>query len=372
MLNIQKFCKENENWKEILSQEPYNLKIQECDIEGYENLVLFKYNQIASDFNNEIVRECRGLILEKGTWKVVRMAFKKFFNVGESYADKIDWASASATSKEDGSLISLYFYNGWKIASNGNICADLASLPSGKYNSFGELMREAMKKYEIDVEKLNPKYTYTFELCSPYNTIVCKYDEIQLFLILVRDNDTLEEIENENVSNVPRPEAYQLNTEDEYKKFVETFGENREGIVVKDKNNNRVKIKTQLYFHLHKMANNNVLMLERAVEIILANELSEFLAYFPQHTNYINEVKEIVDAAFEYSKEVIKKVENWKTDFPNAERKDFAKFAKCNSFPTLYFLVYDGKDIVDFVTNLNAKQFIKFFDIQNKIKKESF
>ena len=105
MLNLQKFIIKNKDWKEKLSQKPYCLKISEKG-----NLILFKYNQIDSDFNEPIVNESRGIILEKNTWKVVAYAFDKFFNFGESYAAKIDWDSAVVEQKEDGSLIKVYFY----------------------------------------------------------------------------------------------------------------------------------------------------------------------------------------------------------------------------------------------------------------------
>lgn len=41
MLEIQKFIHEHENWRELLADAPYNLKISEDD-----DYVLFKYNQI--------------------------------------------------------------------------------------------------------------------------------------------------------------------------------------------------------------------------------------------------------------------------------------------------------------------------------------
>ena len=50
----------NENWREVLSNSPYNLIIKEED--GY---VLLKYNQLNSDFANPIVRECRGSIFRQ-------------------------------------------------------------------------------------------------------------------------------------------------------------------------------------------------------------------------------------------------------------------------------------------------------------------
>ena len=78
MLKIQEFIFNHpENWRELLSSPPYCLKISEDD--GY---VLFKYNQIESDFSEEICCEARGLIIDStDKFKVVRMAFKKFFNL---------------------------------------------------------------------------------------------------------------------------------------------------------------------------------------------------------------------------------------------------------------------------------------------------
>ena len=129
MLKIQEFILAHGNWRELLAAAPYNLKIQEDD-----GFVLFKYNQISSDFNEEICKEARGLILDsQDSFKVVRKAFNKFFNLGETYADKIDWETATATSKEDGSLISIWFArDNWHISTNGTINAYNAELQSSE------------------------------------------------------------------------------------------------------------------------------------------------------------------------------------------------------------------------------------------------
>lgn len=367
MLNIQKFCAENENWRELLKKAPYFLKIQESEEPGWENLVLFKYDQIHSDFSEPICRECRGLILEKGTWKVVRAAFWKFFNLGESNADEIDWDSATATSKEDGSLISLYNYDGvWRVASNGNMCADWAPLDNGGYKTFRDLFEAALEKYNVDVESLDPRYTYTFEICSPFNMIVCKYDEIQLFLTCVRNNETLEEVDVE-IEGVPRPQFYALNSREEYEALVENLGENREGIVVKDKFNRRVKMKTLLYFQLHRMAGNGKLSLEQAVELILANDTEEFLSYFPQYTEYMNKIKIAIEEGFATANLVNETVREWKLtntiEEPKAARAEFAKFVKGKSFAPLFFVAYDDRDVMDYVKSLNSKKLINFFKL---------
>ena len=73
-LKLIEFIKENEDWREKLSGEPYFIKIT---AEG--KYTIFKYNQLNSDFNNEIVRECRGLILDD-EFNPVCVPFFKFGN----------------------------------------------------------------------------------------------------------------------------------------------------------------------------------------------------------------------------------------------------------------------------------------------------
>ena len=82
-LETEKFIKKHkDNWLDLLQQAPYNLKINEDD-----NYVLLKYDMINSDFTEEIVKECRGLIIDKYTLKATALSFRKFFNVQEPLHD---------------------------------------------------------------------------------------------------------------------------------------------------------------------------------------------------------------------------------------------------------------------------------------------
>ena len=56
----------------------FGIKINE-----YDDIVVLNYNQIESPKFHPICDECRALILEKGTWKVLARSFTRFFNVGE-------------------------------------------------------------------------------------------------------------------------------------------------------------------------------------------------------------------------------------------------------------------------------------------------
>lgn len=98
MLAIQKFLREYGLAKAILD---FGLKAK-----VYETKVLLKYDQLCgpSLMAKTEVQECRGLVLEKDTWKVMSLAFTKFFNSEEGNAHKIDWDSAQVLEKLDGCL----------------------------------------------------------------------------------------------------------------------------------------------------------------------------------------------------------------------------------------------------------------------------
>jgi len=47
-------------------------------------LVILNYSQFDSPKDHPLVRECRGLVLEVGSWKIVARSFYRFFNFGEA------------------------------------------------------------------------------------------------------------------------------------------------------------------------------------------------------------------------------------------------------------------------------------------------
>lgn len=365
MLSLQKFIRENSNWANLLAAEPYNLKIT---IDG--DYALLKYNQITSNFNEPICREARGIIIHIPTVQVVRLAFFKFFNIDEVHADKIDWNTAHGSEKIDGSIMTLWHHNGvWHLSTNGTINAYNAQLSNTAFSNFGELFDVAAKNVGLDIASLDPTYNYTFELVSPYNKIVIDYSEPSLYLLSIRNMNNLEEvypIPSGIAPSVPRPMNYNLNTEEDYRKVVESMGDNHEGIVVRDEMGHRVKIKTLLYFQLHRMVNNNHLTVERVVTLIRANDYEEFLSYFPEYGNYFESVKSQLAEADEEIIRIQTFVNKWKTEYKNAPRKWFAQDIKNSGkgkLSALYFSAYDGK-LNEFVAKMSVEKFIRLFDIQ--------
>ena len=79
-LKLIDFIKEHSNWEALLSQAPYCLKISRDQKFG-RNLIMFKYSQEDSDFSNDIVKECRGIILDEDTFEIISYSYNKFFNL---------------------------------------------------------------------------------------------------------------------------------------------------------------------------------------------------------------------------------------------------------------------------------------------------
>lgn len=293
-LETLKFIEENSDWKNILTQPPYSLTIKEDD-----DYYLLKYNQIESDFSQRIVKECRGLILDKSNLKPVGLSFLKFHNFGEPYADTIDWTSAEIMDKIDGSKILVWYdKDKWHVSTSGTIDAYEADVSNLGF-TFGQLFDEAIDNSVLTRDDfydiLNKDRCYTFELVSPKAPIVIKYPKTKIYLIGIRDKKTFDELDiykDELARYISTPERFLLYSLDECIKASEVLPPDKEGYVVRDKYFNRIKIKNPTYLYLHHLNNNGVLSLSRLLGIVEENELDEFCTYFPEWKEELEKIKE--------------------------------------------------------------------------------
>ncbi len=87
----------------------------------YPHLISLKYSQIDSPMGEKIVQQCRGIVLDRSQdWAIVSYPYDKFFNYGEGHRATVNWSTARVYEKLDGSLMTLYFYEGaWHVQSSG-------------------------------------------------------------------------------------------------------------------------------------------------------------------------------------------------------------------------------------------------------------
>ena len=292
-MELIKFIKENPDWETKLTADPYNLKIRKKD-----QFVLFYYNQLSSDFTNEIVKECRGVILDSTDWTVARYAFKKFFNAEEPNCDvKIDWESAIVSEKIDGSLVSAWwdkYQQKWRWATSKAIDAVDNPLPADvncPFKNYQELIDYAMRQQGYKEQNFCRSFTYNFELVSPYTRVVIEYPKPQLYFLCSVKNADLTELPSwAYPSEVLKPEVKKLSSYEECERAARELPWDEEGYVVRDKFGHRVKIKSPEYVKAHYLRNNNVITQRRLIEVILANEADEFLTYCPDYEEAVDKI----------------------------------------------------------------------------------
>lgn len=294
MLKIQEYLIKNGLEKTVKA---LALKTRE-----YENKILLKYDQLVSPTLMALpeMQDCRGIILEKGTWKVMSLAFRKFFNSEEGNAHKIDWNTAHVLEKLDGTLIQLYWdWNKGKWFAGTTGTAEGEGEVNNKYGTtFNDLFFETViEKYAFNECLLNKDNIYVFELTTPYNIVVKPHGESSATLLTARNRITLAEYSFKDLTmiaeslGIPRVKSYDLNAKD-VGTLLRTFTDmvwHDEGYVVVDANFNRVKIKNPAYVAVHhlkgKSAEHNI------ITIVKSNEIEEFGATFPDRKEELVKLK---------------------------------------------------------------------------------
>lgn len=299
-LKIAEFIEKTSDWEKVISGSPYFITVSRDTWNG-RNLMILKYSQFDSDFHDEMVRECRGLILDEDTLEPVCVPYFKFGNYGESYCPEIDWKNCFVENKIDGTLVKIVKLDGKLLVStNGTIDAfkaQIANMPGIPYRSYGDLVVKAVENASLTMgelsDMLEENHTYMFELTSPYTRVVVRFGEIGLWFHGTRDNLTLKEeffFDHPLSRSFRTPELYTLSSMKECIEASERLGMDAEGYVVCDWNFNRIKIKSPTYVMLHHMAGNHIMSAERGLEIVLKNEMEEVLTYFPEFSDTLRKI----------------------------------------------------------------------------------
>lgn len=251
----------------------------------------FNYDQIEAKENDPLAQECRGLILSAidghsflpqavlinnklnydhiviGETKIISFPMRRFFNYGQGSAADINWSDPKLAilEKLDGTLCIISydpFTCKWCVSTRSVSEADLL-MDNGIF-TFRTLFEKAVKdttglSFDQFTEYLHSDFTYCFELTTPYNRIVVDYKECGITLLAVRDlNDLAEvypdacDIVEEGI--VPCVQTYTYTNIPELLDWVSSLSPlEHEGVVVRDANFNRIKVKNAQYIVYNKL-----------------------------------------------------------------------------------------------------------------------
>lgn len=336
ILNVQQYL-ENHTFYDLAEELGIRLTYHE-----HLPLVILNYHQIDSPKTHPIVRECRGLVLHTDTHEVVARAFDRFFNWGE-VADEMgdfDFSDFTCTSKEDGSLILIYFFDGeWRVNTRGTF-GD-GPLPHQEFT-----WAEAVRKTGVDVGGFDGlagrAWTYVCELCSPWNKVVRRYEKPTLYLLAVLENRSGAGLgqgkadQMADLFGMARPATYDFTGVDDIQKFLEGQEESDptfEGVVMRDKHGRRWKIKSATYFALHQIRgeDGDAFNPKHLLPFVLSGDDDELLTYFPEASEAYYKLKAWVLEQYAGTLELW--ADNWRLE----DQKSFALQVKDSPFAGVLF-----------------------------------
>lgn len=267
--------------------------------------ISLNYSMIDARDSDPISQECRGLVITPvgsvvqknddpiitkdvvvGDCRVLARTMRRFFNYGQEAAAPVDFEHPDTRiyEKLDGTLCILYFDD-----VKGEWCVATRSMPEANVEIdgfsgfdftklFWKSMEDTAGSVSIVKETLDKSLTYCFELTTPMNQIVVRYEDFRVTMLAVLSRDGKEFHPDAWAAKlgVDVPLTYRLSSVTEMMDFVSGRDpKGYEGVVVCDHAFNRVKIKSAGYLAFNKIRD-NVLKSPRALlEVILLEKLDD-------------------------------------------------------------------------------------------------
>lgn len=327
----------------------------------YNNLILLKYSQLDSPMGVKVVQQCRGIILDEANdWQVVSYPYDKFFNAEEGHAAKIDWSSARVYEKLDGSLMTLYFYDGeWQVATSG--LPDASGNVLNTQDTFADLFWKVWGQLGYELPR-DTGVCYMFELMTPYNRVVVRHTRNRLVLHGARRLSDFKELNPIVVSHQNDWECVEIHSLETWDDIMSAVKEldpiQSEGFVVADTSYNRIKIKSPQYVAIAHIK--DTFSTRRLLEIVRTNENDEFLSYYPEYTNMYWQIRvkyERLLGEMEGFYDAIKDID---------ERKDFALIATQKKYSGGMFAKRFGKisSFKEYLADMDIRHLEKMLKIE--------
>ena len=210
-----------------------------------------------SHYNMKMRRECRGLIFDTETGKLISRPYHKFFNVGEreeTALNKVNlYEPHVVLEKLDGSMIRpIPTKEGFRLATKAGV-TDVAM-------NAEVFVADKPNYRQFILEMIDNRRTPIFEWCSRKNRVVVDYPEDQLILTGIRDNETgayvtyykmVAMAEHDNIPVVKAVDGLAIQDINLFVKQVREWDDG-EGIVLRFDTGHMVKVKADDYVLRHK------------------------------------------------------------------------------------------------------------------------
>lgn len=305
-------------------------------------LVGFKYDQIDSPKMHPVVRWARGTVLEKETWKLVAQPFVRFFDYQPGHEDtkKFDWNDFIATTKEDGSLITLHYYaNEWHVNTSGSFGLGQYSRDKSNQETWRELFWRTFEESGGKKRNLITDITYIFELCCEENRVLRIYPNNNLFLLSTFIGETelsySTTVRLANDIGIVPVRFHQLKALSEIEEFLKEKAKidpSFEGVVIRDKNNVRLRLKTKSFLSLFHLNDDGGKQIDKhLINLALVCHCNSVLQYLSELEEKFIKIRDFIEAESEKIKSL------WERAKDIEDKKQFAMMVKDSPYSGLFF-----------------------------------
>lgn len=207
----------------------------------------------------------------------------------------------------EGTMINLFYdneLNKWQITTKSSVGANIKFFKNQK--NFSDLFYEICNELNIDLNRFSKNYCYSFVMQHPNNKFILNIDIKKLYLIAIFEIDSINSIVKEipkiyysNLNlpeNLSYPYAHYI---DSFDNLVNHYGSmntpiNIMGIIVKNMNGDKTKIRNPNYNYIKQLKGNNMKLQYHYLELYKNNKIEEYLKFFPENIKEFNIYKKIL------------------------------------------------------------------------------
>ena len=189
---------------------------------------------------------------------------------------------------------------GWEIATRNTVGANSSFYKSTNQKTFRQMFLEAAKENNLILERLNPKYCYSFVLQHPENRIVVPFKKPKLYLVAMycidnTDNDNIIVYAIDNVkirqldwqnSTIQFPEIYSF---EKYSDLIEKYASMNTsydilGVVLYNiSTGERCKIRNPVYEQVRNLRGNQPKLQYQYLCLRKEGKVKDFLQFYPEN-----------------------------------------------------------------------------------------
>ena len=304
--------------------------------------------------NDAILRECRGIIFDNETGKIIRRPHHKFFNYAEreeTMPCKLDLTESKAFDKLDGSMIAPFVVNGQLLYGTKKGVTEIS-------NQCANFRKNNPSYDEFSLYCIDKGLTPIYEWCSLQQKIVIEYKVESLTLTAVRNMETGVYVDLTSKNCPIRQKANELGIaivspifdfSANVNGFIESVKDMKgiEGFVIVTKNGHKLKIKTEEYCTLHNAV--DIFVSERKMfRLVVDGAIDDLKPLLT--SDRVALVSDYEDGIFKGIKAIEKIIIELaqKGKQTTSTRKEYAKYVSTidKKFSPFLFVAYDDENRV--------------------------